>query len=334
MKSYYFILAAAAFCIITLIPSIAFGIQQKTKDIRIRDPFIYADRQSGTYYMYAQAANRSGSGFTGVEVYTGRDLVHWDKPRPVLILPEEAGVKMVWAPEMHKYKDKYYLFVTLTLKEKLPVKKPVNKKDWPGMYKRGTHIFFADSSLGPFKPFKKTPHTPEDWMALDGTLYVEDGKPYMVFCHEWVQTIDGTMDYVQLKDDLSDTVGEPRLMFKASDAPGVSILPDKGYVTDGCFMYRSPKSGGLFMIWSTFIPGKGYCVLLTRAGSGRISGQWKEQKLIYTRNGGHGMIFKALDGRLIMALHQPNSGDKERLHLFTITDNGETLVVGNEIDLK
>ena len=57
-------------------------------------------------------------------------------------------------------------------------------------------------------------------MTLDGTLYVEDGKPYMVFCHEWVQTIDGTMDCIQLEDDLSDTVGEPRMMFKASDAPG------------------------------------------------------------------------------------------------------------------
>jgi hypothetical protein len=28
-------------------------------------------------------------------------------------------------------------------------------------------------------------------MALDGTLWVEDGVPYMIFCHEWIQITDG-----------------------------------------------------------------------------------------------------------------------------------------------
>ena len=31
-------------------------------------------------------------------------------------------------------------------------------------------------------------------MCLDGTLWVEDGKPYMIYCHEWVETVDGEMD--------------------------------------------------------------------------------------------------------------------------------------------
>ncbi|MCK4749608.1 MAG: hypothetical protein KAT15_21285, partial [Bacteroidales bacterium] len=48
----------------------------KTKDIRIRDPFIYADQKSKTYFMYAQAANRADSDFTGVEVYTSQDLMN------------------------------------------------------------------------------------------------------------------------------------------------------------------------------------------------------------------------------------------------------------------
>jgi hypothetical protein len=99
-------------------------------------------------------------------------------------------------------------------------------------------------------------------MALDGTLFVDAGTPYMVFCHEWVQTVDGTMNYIQLKDDLSDTVGEPQFMFHASEAPNAIQSPKKGKVTDGCFLYRSEKSGRLYMIWSTFISDKGYCVLL------------------------------------------------------------------------
>ena len=46
------------------------------------------------------------------------------------------------------------------------------------------------------------------------------------------------------------------------------------------------------------------------------------------------MIFKSFDQRLMMALHQPNSGGKERLHLFEVTDNGEKLKIKGEVDLK
>ncbi len=306
----------------------------KTQDIRIRDPFIYANQLNKTYYMYAQAANRSTSNFIGVEVYTSKDLINWQPPQPVLELPEDAGIKAVWAPEMHEYNGKFYLFVTLTYNDTLSVNKPVEKLNWPEMNIRGTHVFYADNPLGTFKRFKETSHTPENWMALDGTLYVEEGIPYMVFCHEWVQTIDGTMNYVELTKDLSDTKGESKLLFKASIAPGAKQSPAEGKVTDGCFIYKSPKSGKLFMTWATFTSGNGYSVVLTHSESGKISGPWKEQKLLYTQDGGHGMFFETFDGRLLMTLHQPNGGAKERLHLFQIVDDGETLDIEKEVYLK
>jgi len=302
----------------------------KIADIRIRDPFIYADKENHTYYLYAQAANRSGSNFTGVEVYKSRDLFNWNAPIPVLKLKEDKGIIAVWAPEMHKYKGKYYLFVTLTFNKKVTAEKPV-KKSWPEMNVRGTHVFYADSPLGPFKPFGDRSFTSQNWMALDGTLYVENDIPYMVFCHEWVQLIDGTIDYIKLKKDLSGPVGKPRLLFRASDAPGAVSDTQKGKVTDGCFLYHSEKSDKLFMIWSTFIPGSGYCVMLTQSESGTIEGRWKKQTIIYKNNGGHGMLFRSFDGNLLMALHQPNTSDKERLHLYKIKDTGNTLIVGNEL---
>jgi GH43 family beta-xylosidase len=305
----------------------------KTAHIRIRDPFIYADAKAKTYYMYAQSANRRGSGFKGVEAYASEDLVNWSSPEPVLTLPKGADVAAVWAPEMHEHKGAYYLFVTLTQHRTLPEKKPVNSDRWPTMQVRGTHVYRADTPLGPFKPLAKTSHTPEDWMALDGTLLVEDGVPYMVFCHEWVQVIDGTMDVVQLKDDLSGAVGSPEVLFKASDAPGGRRNPTGGNVTDGCFLYRSPRSHKLFMIWSTFVPGNGYCVVLTESQSGKIRGPWINQKVIYKNNGGHGMLFQTFDGHLLMALHQPNGGAVERLHLYNVTDNGEGLEINGKAAL-
>lgn len=39
------------------------------------------------------------------------------------------------------------------------------------------------------------PITPRDFMTLDGTLYVDRaGAPWMVYAHEWIQKVDGTME--------------------------------------------------------------------------------------------------------------------------------------------
>ncbi len=297
----------------------------KTADIRVRDPFIYADQKTATYYLYAQTENREGSGFQGVEVYASTNLTDWAEPHPVLTLPADQKVAMVWAPEMHAYSGAYYLFVTLTFRTTVADTPPCDAKTWPPMFKRGTWVFRADAPAGPFKPVKNDSLTPPAWMALDGTLCVDESKPYMVFCHEWVQLIDGTVDAVPLKPDLSDAAGEPVRLFRASDAPGAKKGPREGKVTDGPFLYRSPKSGALFMIWSTFIPGKDYCVMLTRSASGRVSGPWEGHTPLYTGNGGHGMIFTAFDGRLLLALHQPNTGPMERLHLMELADDGAAL---------
>ena len=47
-----------------------------------------------------------------------------------------------------------------------------------------------------------------DEMALDGdALGQRTAKPYMVYCHEWVQVMDGEMKVVELTRDLSAREG-------------------------------------------------------------------------------------------------------------------------------
>ena len=280
--------------------------------------------------MYAQMDNRlDGLGDDkkpkGVEVYVSSDLKEWQQPQTVLLLPDDFWARnMVWAPEMHEYNGKYYLFVTLTSSElHKNMKKPDGETNWPPFHKRGTQIFVAHSPLGPFLPFENKPHTPENWMALDGTLYVEDNKPYMIFCHEWVEIVDGSMDYIQLSSDLSKPVGDPIKMFHASEANWSTSKNNK--VTDGCFMHKT-KSGKLMMIWSSFGV-KGYAIGIAESESGKLKGPWIQQKeLLYEQNGGHGMIFKTFENKLFLAFHQPNSPKgHERLKLVEIEDTGESL---------
>lgn len=323
-----FVLAALllALAAVPALSSTAAAAPLKTEEIRVRDPYIYADHAAGVYYLYAQAANREGSTYQGVEVYTSADLKAWSAPRPVLVIPPDAGVSTVWAPEMHAYRGAYYLFVTLTFHETLPIAKPVDSPKWPAMHRRGTWIFRAASPSGPFEPLRIVSHTAPGIMALDGTLFVDpDGTPQMVYCHEWVELIDGTMAAVRLTPDLRNTVGKPELLFRATDAPGARTKPTDSKVTDGPFLYRSEKTGALYMIWSTFIPGKGYCVFQTLSESGRVAGPWGKHMLLYEKDGGHGMIFKTFDGQLMLALHQPNSGAPERLRLLPLEDTGSEL---------
>ena len=294
-------------------------------DIRIRDPFILADELTGTYYMYAQMDNRLDKEHDrkGVEVYTSKDLETWRGPHPVFVIPQDFWANnMVWAPEVHEYRRKYYLFVTFTAGDKLPGKASQQRTLW----KRGTQILVADSPKGPFKSFHNRPHTPADWSALDGTLWVEDGVPWMVFCHEWTQIDDGSMELVQLKPNLSDTIGEPATLFHASDAPWVRPIGPKqtGYVTDGPFLYRT-QTGELLMIWSSFGVRR-YAVAMARSVSGKIAGPWEQlSEPLFAANGGHGMIFRTFEGGLMLILHQPNSSPKERAALFELRDTGNRL---------
>ena len=69
------------------------------------------------------------------------------------------------------------------------------------------------------------PHTPMDMMAFDGTLWVEDDQPYMIFCHEWIQVVDGTMELVALVTDLSVTLSQSQILFqKDSTSTSTSLL--------------------------------------------------------------------------------------------------------------
>ena len=292
------------------------GTTELRKDFRIRDPFVLAD--NGTYYLYE---SKPWFGGNGVSVRMSTDLEHWSERKPAMVVPKDVPVTAVWAPEVHKYDGAYYLFATLTEKKgSAPIKALDSKAKEKNLTPRGTWVFKAKSPIGPFEPTRIGPLPPKDWMTLDGTLYVEDGQPYMVFCHEWCQVDNGRMCYAPLAKDFASFTAEPITLFKARDA-----MPGADRVTDGPFFYRSTKSGDLYMIWSNFIREHGYCVLRRKSTTGKLAGPWTRDEILYGKNGGHGMLFRTFDGHLLLTLHQPNSGEAERMKLFEIEDTGTTL---------
>lgn len=315
-------------------PSIAQIQTVDITDLYVRDPFILPDKKTGEYILYKAGSvkNSQGKNVTGVVAYKSKDLRKWTGPITVYATPDNNWAKgPVWAPEVHHYKGKYYLFGTLN--SNIIWKK--KDEGFPDSFFRGTQIFSSSSPLGPFLPFSQFPHTPMDQMALDGTLWEENGTPYMIYCHEWVQVTDGTMMIVKLKPDLSGTDGEPMKLFNASAASwstGTKHSDGRtSYVTDGCFLYRS-KSGKLMMIWSSFKNGQ-YAIGVATSFTGSVLGPWVQQEdPIFEKHGGHGMLFKSFDNRLILSFHGPNSpAGSERAQLYEIEDTGETLVLKGQI---
>lgn len=273
------------------------------ESINIRDPFVLV--HEGKYYLYGTRGPECWGKGTGLDCYVSTDLEHFEDPVEVFT-PWEGfwADKNYWAPEVHKYKDAFYMFVSF-------------KAD--GVC-RGTQILKADSPLGPFKEHSKGPVTPRDWECLDGTLYLEtskNNKPYIIFCHEWVQITDGTVCALELSDDLSEAVGEPMVLFHASEAPWIVDIRNGNYVTDGPFAYRN-DNGEVSLLWSSF-GREGYTMAVAKSKSNTIDGPWEQVPTpIFSKDGGHGMLFKSLDGRLMGTLHTPNIDLQERPYFFEV----------------
>jgi len=188
---------------------------------------------------------------------------------------------------------------------------------------RGTQILKSESPMGPFLPFTDDAITPKDWQCLDGTFYVDkNGDPYIVFCHEHVQVIDGEIHAMKLNKDLSAPAGEPVMLFKASQPEWADKSRDR-FITDGPFMYRT-ACGRLLMIWSTFTP-KGYVQAVAYSDNGEIDGNWLHENPLFEENGGHGMIFEDYNGTKYLVLHSPNENPYERPVLLEITEENGSL---------
>lgn len=296
----------------------------KRSEIFIRDPFILADVKTRTYYMYSNSYNYKGMPGTkmGVTVYKSKDLENWQGP--VMVFETGNGFWAdtshgCWAPEVHEYMGSYYLFSTFT-NPKVHLKHLIANRSDSAVVRRATVILKSHSPEGPFVPVSSLAETPIDWMALDGTLWLENGKPYMVFCHEWIQAKDGTIEMVPLKADLSSLSSTPSTLFRATDAAWVKTLNlhGGGYVTDGPAFYKNMR-GELIMLWSSF-SNNGYAVGQAISSSGKLAGPWKQiETPLFDGDGGHPSLFKTFDGDWVMSIHQPNKGNI-RCHLFELAE--------------
>lgn len=282
----------------------------KTKDIHIRDPFVLCD--GGKYYLYGSRGVECWGDCTGLDVYVSSDLENWEGPHVVFEPNSDFWSHFhYWAPEVHSYRGAYYMFVSFKSEAR----------------RRGTQILKADFPMGPFQKITEFPITPENWECLDGTFYEdEEGNPHMIFCHEWTQVGNGEICAMPLSHDLTKPISDPVVLLRARDASWCRSIHEgcDHYVTDGPFMYRM-INGSLAMLWSGFSE-NGYVEALSVSDTGDLYGAWDHKYPLFSdEDGGHGMLFRRLDGQLMFVMHQPNIGPYERPVFLPVSEESDRI---------
>lgn len=291
--------------------------------IRLSDPFILADKPTATYYLTG----------TGGLLWKSRDLRRWTGPYQVA-RPDPASwmgpAPMIWAAELHHYQGRYYYFATFTNRD---VK--IDTIGGRALERRACHVLASPHPDGPYTPLGDSLYLPARKLTLDATFWVENGAPYLLYCHEWLQNGNGTVEKIALKPDLSGTVGTGQVLFQASDSPWSRENPRSGpvrpnKVTDGPFVFRT-GTGRLGMLWTSWVYDV-YTQGVAYSTSNTLAGPWvQELQPITPPNYGHGMLFRTFEGKWLMAVHShaDRGGHYHRVpHLFEVNLSGNKLVLG------
>lgn len=291
--------------------------------IRLSDPFILADKKTATYYMTG----------TGGMLWKSKDLQKWTGPYKVTQTDSTSWMgsrPMVWAAELHTYKNKYYYFATFTNRNRT-----IDTVKGNVIERRACHVLVSDRAEGPYIPMKDSVYLPANKPTLDATFWIDaDNKPYMIYCWEWLQNWNGTVEKIELKPDISGTIGEGKILFRASDSPWSKEKDEQGNdkpnkVTDGPFVFTT-QTGKLGMLWTSWIydvytQGVAYSV------SGTLDGPWIQAKEPVTApDFGHGMLFRTFEGKLLMAVHSHKNVNGKYIRipcLFEVDDSGDKILV-------
>jgi hypothetical protein len=190
--------------------------------------------------------------------------------------------------------------------------------------------------------------TPLDKSCIDGTLYVCDGKPYILYSHDWPDNyFEETNEYIgeiwcsELTEDLTAMKGDAVRLFASNEVPISKATPDntnwegrksKRYGSDAPFVQRL-SDGALYLTWSPYLDDH-YVVLGAVSESGSVFGPWEHlDKPLFEDDGGHAMFFNDADGRKIMCIHAPERHMLERAHLYHIVEDGSRLRILTELPL-
>lgn len=255
--------------------------QSRMDTIRLADPTVFYDNH--TYYLYGTGSP------DGFGVYTSKNLENWKRAdKPALLKGDSYGSKSFWAPQVFRYRGKYYM-----------------------AYAADEHIAIAvsDSPLGPFIQRVHQPIT-EPGKQIDPFIFKDaDGKLYLYH----VRLDRGNRIYVaRLKDDLSDIDSSTLMECIHADQGWENTAAANWPVAEGPTV---TKINNLYYLFYSANDFRNIDYAVGYATSASPTGPWTKyagnpvlSRKNTGRNGsGHGDLFTTKDGELFYVFHTHSS---------------------------
>ena len=282
--------------------------------MNMRNPFISLDWDNLTYYMTGDG------GF----LWKSKYLREWQGPFNALMLDETqwmGAAPQITAPEIHRYKKKYYYVGTFTRPDVV-----IGTNGATAIPRRSCQLLQSDNLQGPYKPIetqKKPLLAPEEASRCATFTYDEYGVGYIIYSHDWVQDGVGTTQIIRLSEDCAKQVGDPYIMFDADEKGWSDDNESPSPIMDGPFIFDT-EEGSLGIMFATEIDGEeALCVAYSKEGCG-LNGPWTvEKEPLLTGGYGQATIFKDFDGTLVLVLHKKNviNGEVRYVPLLLELDN-------------
>ncbi|MEV5025674.1 family 43 glycosylhydrolase [Paenibacillus sp. LPE1-1-1.1] len=163
-------------------------------------------------YVYAYGTEDDwgdGEGGRVVPVIRSKDMAKWEYISEAFRIKPAWKNGGVWAPDVVRYKDKYYMYYTLSV--------------W-GDQNPGIGVAVSDSPAGPFEDKGKLFVSEEmDAYSIDAAFFLDEGTPYLFF-----GGITSGIFGVQLSDDGLEVASE-KFQISGTGYEAPYIIKREGY---------------------------------------------------------------------------------------------------------
>ena len=258
----------------------------------VANPFIIYDKASNLYYMTGD----------GGQMWRSTDMSVWEGPFDVLSHSSEAWMgkaPLVTAPEIHLYNKRYYYMATFSRPD---IK--ISSFDGEGVSRTSCEIFVSDNVAGPYKHVTSgEPLLNPAELSLHPTFCTDyNNVGYMIYTHGFEQNGNATVQIVRLGDNFDYRVGEPFVMFRASqnswstDSQGLASR-----FMEAPFYFET--LGGRLGVLFTAVEGgeKVIGVAYTQDDAVGLNGPWHiEPKPLLSGGVSGATLFTDYDGRQLM----------------------------------
>lgn len=275
----------------------ALSLQKISVDtMSLANPFVLYDKIDDLYYMTGD----------GGELWRSSDMRCWEGPLNVLSLAEDSWMgeaPVITSPEIHPYEGRYYYMATFTCPDEF-----VAGRSGRRLERTSCEIFVGDEITGPYEhvTLVDTLLDPKEYSVHPTFCIDENNVGYMIYNHSALQNDDATVQIVRLGKQLVGRVGEPYVIFRASQNPWSSDTQGRASSFMEAPFYFETLTGRRGILFTTVAGGeKAVGVAYTGDDAIGLDGPWRiDNEPLLTAGAGNAMLFKDYDGRTIMAYNK------------------------------